>query len=357
MLVNLLVILLILIIFIIEKNTYISGLSTSGISDNSTIQIGVTTDTFKLFNAINASSNTGIVTYFDLDSVSNIRENDLLGIGTECVKVLNVDYDSSRVRVIREYNSTTGAAHTADSLISQKPRNFVFNSQSKLQSSDFKLNKELYFNPIESIGLGTISSVGIGSTLTFSNPGTGISEIFIPTKALYFKDHGLLSGDALTYSTNAGAAVSVSTDGIDGFALTQGQTVYASRLTNDLIGISTARVGLGATGSFVGINSTTNTSTLYFIGVGTGVYHSLKTSFDNVLTGSLSRCFVTVSTASTHGLQSQDNIRLKVQPGITTTFKVAYNDYNRRLVIDPRTFGSGDVSVGNNTITIPRHGI
>ena len=339
-----------------RENTYISGLSTSGISDNSTIQIGVTTDTFKLFNAINASSNTGIVTYFDLDSVSNIRENDLLGIGTECVKVLNVDYDSSRVRVIREYNSTTGAAHTADSLVSQKPRNFVFNSQSKLQSSDFKLNKELYFNPIESIGLGTISSVGIGSTLTFSNPGTGISEIFIPTKALYFKDHGLLSGDALTYSTNAGAAVSVSTDGIDGFALTQGQTVYASRLTNDLIGISTARVGLGATGSFVGINSTTNTSTLYFIGVGTGVYHSLKTSFDNVLTGSLSRCFVTVSTASTHGLQSQDNIRLKVQPGITTTFKVAYNDYNRRLVIDPRTFGSGDVSVGNNTITIPRHG-
>ena len=113
---------------------------------------------------------------------------------------------------------------------------------------------------------------------------------------------------------------------------------------------------MGSTGSLVGINSTTNTSSLYFIGVGTGVYHSLKTSFDNVLTGSLSRCFVTVSTASTHGLEVQDNIRLRVQPGITTTLKVAYNDYNRRLVIDPRTFGSGDVSVGNNTITIPRHG-
>ena len=68
-------------------------------------------------------------------------------------------------------------------------------------------------------------------------------------KLLYFKDHGLFTGDALTYSTNAGAAVSVSTDGIDGFALTQGQTVYAAKLTNDLIGISTARVGLGSTGS------------------------------------------------------------------------------------------------------------
>ncbi|GAF75566.1 unnamed protein product, partial [marine sediment metagenome] len=141
-----------------------------------------------------------------------------------------------------------------------------------------------------------------------------------------------------------------------GFALTQGQTVYAAKITNDLIGISTARVGLGSTGSFVGINSTTNTSTLYFIGVGTGVYHSLKTNYDNTLIGSLSRSLVTVSTASTHGLKSDDTVNLVVQPGITTTIKVAYNDYNRRLVIDPRTFASGDVSIGNDSITIARHG-
>ena len=46
------------------------------------------------------------------------------------------------------------------------------------------------------------------------------------------------------------AAVSVSTDGVDGFALTQGQTVYAAKINNDLIGIATARVGLGSTGYF-----------------------------------------------------------------------------------------------------------
>ena len=59
--------------------------------------------------------------------------------------------------------------------------------------------------------------------------------------------------------------LSVSTDGIDGFALTQGQTVYAAKLTDDLIGIATARVGLGSTGNFVGINSTTTASTLYLL--------------------------------------------------------------------------------------------
>ena len=81
---------------------------------------------------------------------------------------------------------------------------------------------------------------------------------------------------------------------------------------------------MGSTGTFVGINSTTTASTLYFIGVGTGVYHSLTTNHKNVLKGSLSRSLVTVSTSSTHGLQVSDNIVLSVNPGVTTTINVAY---------------------------------
>ena len=179
--------------------------------------------------------------------------------------MLNVDHDLSRIRVLREYDSTVGTSHTANSLISQDPRNFTFNIRNSVNREDFVLNRELYFNPVETVGLGTISGVGIGSTLSFSNPGTGISEIFIPAKSLYIKKHGLKTGDALTYTTNTGAGISVSTDGIDGFALTHGQTVYAANLSRDLIGISTARVGLGSTGSFVGINSSVTVSTLYFI--------------------------------------------------------------------------------------------
>ena len=342
-----------------RETTYISGLSTSGIPNNSIINVGVTTNFFKLSSAVNASSSTGIVTYFNVDGYVRypfLRENDILGIGTETVKVLNVETDNNRIRVIRDWDSTIGSSHTANSLITAHPRNFDFNATSSLENSDIRVNKELYFNPAESVGLGTISAVGIGSTIVFANPGTGISEIFIPTKSMYFKEHGLLTGDALTYSTNAGAAVSVSTDGIDGFALTQGQTVYAAKITRDLIGLSTSRVGLGSTGSFVGIDTSTTASTLYFIGVGTGVYHSLTTNYNNVLKGSLSRSLVTVATASTHGLQVSDNIILSANPGVTTTINVAYNDYNRRLVIDPRSFAAGDVSVGNNTITIAQHG-
>jgi len=160
----------------------------------------------------------------------------------------------------------------------------------------------------------------------------------------------------LTYRTNEGTALGVSTDGTMEFILSNEQTLYAAPLSKDLIGIATARVGVGSTGSFVGINSTTNISTLFFTGIGTGLYHSFKTNYSNVLSGQLNRSLVTVSTSSTHGLRASDSVTLKVNPGITTTIKVAYNDYNRRLVINPRSFSESDIDVSSNSITISKHG-
>ena len=158
-----------------------------------------------MFEEVSGISTTGIVTFFNISGDVNsdtIKENDILGIGTEKIKVLNLDKELSRIRVIRQYDSTVGSSHTANSLISQKPRSFIFTPIEGSQNSNFRINKELYFNPKESVALGNISGVGIGSTLFFSNPGAGISEIFIPTKSIYFKNHGLKSGDSLTYRTN-----------------------------------------------------------------------------------------------------------------------------------------------------------
>ena len=84
-------------------------------------------------------------------------------------------------------------------------------------------------------------------------------------------------------------------------SLTDGQTVYAAAITNDLVGISTVKVGLGSTGTFVGIASTQRGSTtVFFSGLGTGVYHSFKTNYD-VITGEIRRTTATVSTGETHG--------------------------------------------------------
>ena len=343
--------------FYLNDFVTISGLSTGIIPNNTIRPVGVTTSRFKLNVGISSAGATGLTTYFNIDgNYDEIEPNDVLGIGTECVKVLNVDKDLQRVRVLRNHQSTIGSAHTATSLLEEKPRTFRFTYNTP-ESLELRLNKEFYFNPVESVALGVDSGVGIGTTLSFSNAGTGITELYVPTKSIYIKDHKLEMGDALTYRINNGTALGVSTDGTMSFTLAQGSTVYAAPISKDLIGIATVRVGLGSTGSFEGISETTkDKSTLFFTGIGTGLYHSFKTNYSNALSGSIKRSLATVSTSSTHGLLANNAIDLISLPGITTTINVAYNDYNRRLVINPRTFASGNINTTNNTITISKHG-
>ena len=138
--------------------------------------------------------------------------------------------------------------------------------------------------------------------------------------------------------------------------LTNGQTVYAAAITEDLIGISTVKVGLGSTGTFVGIASTQRVVQQYSsLELGTGVYHSFKTNYD-VITGEIRKVTATVSTGETHGLLNYENVYMNVVSGLTTTVSVKYNDYNRRMVIDPKSFTASGVNTTSNSFTINDHG-
>ena len=309
---------------------------------------------------INSAVSTGIVTYISVSgnlSYPYIRENDILSVGSEKIKVLNIDQKSSRIRVLRQVNGTVGTSHSVSTLIYENSRKFTANIGFGSNYSS-KINKEIYFNPVDSVGLGTLSGVGIGTTIVFSNPGAGLTSIFIPTRSIYLPNHNLSTGDELVYSTYGGSAIQVSTNGIStSLTLSDQSVVYAVKITNDLIGISTVKVGLGSTGTFVGIASTTSSSsTLYFTGIGTGVYHSFKTNYP-VLSGQVTRNLVTVSTTENHGLQNNDTVYIDVNPSISTTFTIKYNDYNRRLVVNPKDFVSANVNVLSNEITIQNHGL
>ena len=336
----------------------ISGLSTDIKVFDRFFEVGVRSDTLTLSSSVNSSATTGIITYFNvngsLDS-SRIRENDIYKIENEKVKVLQIDTLSSRIKVLRQYDSTTGAAHTASTVLYEQTRKFTLNLD-KNQNKNFSLNKQIYFDPRESLAIGSSSGVGIGSTLYFSNPGAGITNIFIPTKTVYLPNHSLETGTELIYSTNGGSAFFVSDDGVTSYQLIDNQSVYVAKVSDDLIGISTQKVGLGSTGSFVGIDSSLTTSTLYFTNVGSGNNHSFKTNYENVLLGEFTKNIVTVSTASTHGLLKGDKVFVNALPGITTTVVIKYNDKNRRIVVNPKSFESSGVDIVNNTITIQNHG-
>ena len=314
--------------------------------------VGVRSDNFILTLGIADTSVTGIATYFYVSGLleyPNIRENDILTIGSEEVKVLNIDKPTSRIRVLREQNSTVGSSHSAYEILYENPRKFYIELDDDINNREYNLNREIYFNPSESLGIGTV--IGIGYTITFSNPGIGLTSIIVPEKTIYIKDHKLNTGDELVYQTNGGIGITVTDNLSSNFTLNDNSSIYVAKISKNFIGISTVKVGLGTTGEFVGISQTG--STLYFTSPGSGTYHSFKTKFNNVSKGNINKNTVTVSTASTHSLQVDDTIVLEVLSGLTTTITVKYNDYHRRLIINPRNFSFIDLN--ENLITINDH--
>ena len=336
----------------------LSGLSTTSSGLEGHHDAGITTSSFSLTGigtttvAVENVATTGIVTFFNLTGdLDTIKENDVLGIGSERIKVLNIEKGFSRIRALRAIDGTVGSLHTVTSIATNQPRVITINAGIKT-TSKAKRNKEIYFNPIETVAQGTGVGVGIGSTIFFNRPGVGVTSLFIPTKSIFLKNHGLETGDQLSYFTNGGTPLKLD-NGSTTFDLINNQTLFAAKITNDLIGIATIRVGLGTTGDFVGIETTG--STVAFAGIGTGVFHSLKTNYKPI-TSTVTRNLITVSAGSSHGLVTNDKVIIDVNPSVAATFNVSYNDYNRRIVINPRDFADADIDVVNNTIRILDHG-
>ena len=363
----------------------ISGLTTTNTLLNGSFTIGISTSILTLSEGIGTAQkhNSGIVTYISVNG--NIRppivkENDILQIGAgttqEQVKVLSVDFLNSRLRVLRAYNATVakpvgvgsiGAGHTATTRIENLERKFTVDAGFKGRSSQI-LNREFYFNPIESVGMGTNRGVGIGTTISFSNPGAGITELFIPTQSIFIPNHQLRTGDQVTYHTNGGGSpIGIATNtnmagtiGVSDDPLSNHSPLFVTALSTDLIGLSTVRVGLASVGitslgNYVGIAETNkNTGLMFFVGLGTGTYHSFKLHNNpDVLTGNVTKNTVTVSTSSTHGLYNYDTVYVNVNPGITTTVKVTYNKHNRKLLTNPLEFGHTGVTTSTSVSGIP----
>ena len=341
----------------------ISGVSTTASDLEGVYSAGITTNVYTLTGVgttgvgIGTLEATGIVTFFNVAgdlNYPNIRENDILQIGTERVKVLNVDTRLSRLRVLRAVNGVVGVSHTVGTGATITQRKLSIDAGFKTDFA-YKVNKQIYFNPSETVGLGSTAGVGIGSTIFFSNPGTGATTTIIPTKTLFIKDHDLQTGDLVTYSANGGKGIIVQDETNVGVGTTvaDGTQLFVAKVANNLIGLSTVRVGLGTTGTFIGIGTTAST-TLAFLGIGTGVVHSLKTNY-NVITGVVNRNRVTVSTGQSHELAVNHDIFLDVNPGVSSSFNVEYNDFNRKIIINPKSYSATGINTSTGVITITNH--
>ena len=334
----------------------VSGLSTDSLRKLSgSHRVGLNTSFLQLGAGIGTTGATGIVTDISVSgSLNAVKANDILGITTEKLLVLNVDSVNSKLRVKREFDGVLGTAHSSASLVTNLNRTITFNLgiNTDIQTN---INVPRYFNPIESVALGESSGVGIGSTIRYSFRviGGGSTERFIPTQNIFLQNHNFKTGEKLIYSSDTGTTLEVSNDIGQTFRLTNNSPVFAINNGTNLLGLSTNRVAIGSTGSVTGIGSTAYQ--LFFKDHGTGVIHSL-TPQKTEITGSIEKIVGTVVTKEPHRLQLKDLVLLSVTPGITTTFQVQYDDATRRTFINPINFGASAVDIVKDQIVIPNHG-
>ena len=333
----------------------VSGLSKYYDGLDGTYNIGVSTGSFVLLTGVGDTSVTGITTYFEIGGALQypfVRADDIMEVGGEKFKVLTIDRKNQRLQVLREQSGTISTSHLALTKIFKDPRSFTITAGAARTSRTLRLNNVLYFNPAEALGLGTALGTGTGTAVTFSNPGAGASVLTIPPQAIYYPNHGLVLNEVVEYATNGGDSIEV-WNGVAGAASTVALsglgTFYAVPLTSRFVGLSTNKVGISTTsGQYVGVNTTPGL--LYFTNVGSGVYHNLRTKRSDVVTGEVQKNVVTVSTASTHGLFVGDSINFNLKPKDEVVVTVKYDDYNRRIVFDPKSFVAGDVSTSDNSI-------
>ena len=365
----------------LRNNTLVNvgGLSTTSSNLKGTYNIGISSIKLELAENIDNPINTGIITFFSVrGDLRSVKENDIfkVGVGTEHVKILNVDKISKRLRVLRSANNTTGVSHTATVILEELPRTFSFKTGITTTYTS-RRNKQFYFNPQEAVGISTpadVAAVGVGTFRQISNPGAGKTQIFIPSRAIYLPNHGLLTGDIVTYQLNATneTALNVKFQRAvpeNDETLVQNAPLFVGRISNDFIGLSTVKIGIGSTGGFVGLGETISDvaglgtqSLLYFMNTGVGTNHSLKTQFP-VITGEIKRNFVNVVGTATHGLLDNDTVVIDAQSGLSTDVVVKYNPANRKTIFNPLTFNDSGITSATsstgipNTINIPNHGL
>ena len=243
------------------------------------------------------------------------------------------------LRVKREQDGVLGTAHTSTSLITALNRSITFRLgiNTDIQT---RVNVPYFFNPIESVAIGTASGVGIGSTVRYSYRvvGGGSTERFIPTQNIFLQDHGFETGDKLIYSSDEGTPLLVSNgiNAVPNFRLTNNSPVFAIRESKDLLGISTNALGIGSTGGVTGIGSTAYR--LFFDDFGSGQAHSF-TPTKTEITGFVEKVVGTVVCKEAHNLRANDRVSVSLTPGITTSFQVEFDDTTRRTFVNPINFG------------------
>ena len=328
-------------------NIVISGLTTSISKLFGNHKVGLTSERIVLFKDVLSNVVPGKVEDIFVSNIPpSVSVGSSITIESEILSVLNI-FDSNSILRVRR--SDIGAAHTSTTIVNILPNKFTI--PVKTSYFDSTLNDLVYFNPNQSVGVGTTAGIGINLTYTV---GEYTQQISVTTQNIYLPNHPFKTGQQVTFNKKSGTSALVvsNTSGGSSFNLpfvTNSETVYVINKSKDFIGLTTS-VGL-----------TTNTGGLFFFGNGSNNYeYSLGSNYDQVI-GTVEKIKTTVSVSTSHNMQNGDIVKLEVKPNISvgvgssTSVRVKYDQNSQRLLINPVGFNSSNINTTTDTITINSH--
>ena len=331
----------------------VSGISTDISVLNNSFSVGVTTFTTNTISTISASPFAGLSTEIFVSNIpTSVTIGSSIGIGTETLKILNIYGNENILTVQRDSDSSQETIHPAGSVVNYLPDKFtIFKSIPFFNS---KINRKVFFNPLETVGVGTADGEELSRTFDFG--GKQITRN-LPIKQIFINNHSFETNQKLKFSTPTGVVperLLVSADnGANNFTLPE--TVFAVSKDINHIGIKTQ-----ISSPEVFITDVSNVSSN--VGEALRGKYQFETVFDSV-TSKVESIKSTVTTDVSHNLSTGDKISLKVEPnlsvgiGTSTGVRVVRDTVSGSILINPIGFNSTGINTTSNSINIIEHGL
>ena len=313
----------------------ISGISTDISSLNNSFKIGVTTFTTTTISTITASSVGFTTEIFVSDIPSSVSVGSSITIGNETLKILNIFKDLNILTIERGSSATE---HSKGSNVEYLTNKFTINKS--ISEFDSKINKKIFFNPSQSVGIGTTD--GRAEEVSFSFAGQDITRS-IQVKQIFIENHPFKTNQKIKFTAPSGN-IAISTDrNSSTFNLPQDLFVVNKNINS------------------IGIKTQINSDEVYFRSI-PSVSENLRDKFlfetvFNQITGKVESIKSTVTTTEPHELKNEDEIFLSIKPNLSTSINVSRDSVTGNILINPVGFNSTAINTSSNTITIVNHGL
>ena len=287
---------------------------------------------------------TGIVTDIHVRFIPpNVSIGDSVGIGTEIARLLDT-FSGTRIGPFIRLERPTGVTTTTEfvgSAITYYQNKFTVPVETNPFESKFQ--QTFYFNPKESVGVGT--TVGLSTSVAvIVGPNTDTASLM--SQNLYLGTHPLVNNQKITLNNNGNTAIQA-TRSVDPWVTPSAISgdFFVTRFTNESIGLKT----------------TTTSDELFFVTNGDDSYtYSIVTQYKQE-TANATRSSINITTEKDHNLSEKDNLNLVVKPGfatgIGTSTMVDIRLLDGFVVVDPVEVPTSGVNTVTNVFNVERHNL